>query len=137
MTEATSHLDASLLMPSLSREPAEPSRPVLPPYWQCTALLHPYSPAPANDRHPNVPFFQLCVANIGYIEGQVMSAQLTGVEDGRIWWYKITPSGTTVSIDRGATWNRADMGWTLPSTHWLPDAATWFAASQLNWMAAQ
>ncbi|MFD1972927.1 hypothetical protein ACFSJ1_28270 [Trinickia caryophylli] len=45
--------------------------------------------------------------------------------------------GTRLSIDRGRTWRNVDMGWTLPSTKWLADAAVWFTTSNINWMAAQ
>jgi len=114
-----------------------PSPPVLPSSWQCTALLHPYSPPPNNDPNPRVPFFQLCVATIGYIEGVVLSVQITGLDYGGTWWYKIAADGTTLSTDRGATWKSVDMGWTLPSTRWLSDSASWFAAAYLNWMGAQ
>lgn len=112
-----------------------PFAPILPSKWQCTALLHSYSPPPSGGAKEDVPFFQLCIATIGYIEGEVLSAQLTGLDQGGTWWYKITPQETTLSTDKGATWSAVDMGWRLPTTSWLGSEATWFANGPINWMS--
>ena len=112
-----------------------PTKPTLPNGWQATAILHPYSPPPDSAQQPT-PFFQLCVASIAYIEDTILSVQITGLEYGN-WWYKITPGKTTVSTDRGATWTTVDTGWTLPTTQWLGNDASYFSTSYLNWMEAQ
>jgi len=110
-------------------------QPVLPARWQCTALLHPYSPPP--DSSPQTtPFFQLCLAAIAFIDGQILSIQVTGLEYGQ-WWYKITPGGTSVSVDQGRTWTSINVGWALPTTNWLGDQAAYFKTGYLNWMEAQ
>jgi len=128
---------SDLQFPAIETE-AVPSAPILPSSWQCTALLHPFSPPPANDPLPTTPFFQLCIATIRYIEGQIFSAQLTGLDYGGTWWYKIDASNaTTVSTDQGATWTLVTTGWTLPTTNWLSDAPVFFASTYLNWMQAQ
>ncbi len=112
--------------------------PQLPSSWQCTALLHPFSPPPKDDPKPDNPFFNLCVASIAYVEGEELSAQIAS-SDGRTWWYLIKGadnSSTTLSTDKGTTWNSVDVGWTLPSTNWL-EGATCVGNSYLNWMKAQ
>jgi hypothetical protein len=114
---------------------APPSPPVLPASWQATALLHPFSPPPENDPTPDSPFFQLCIATVGFIEDVVMSVQITGLSYGT-WWFKVMPEATVLSTDEGSTWQEVDMGWSLPSTQWLT-APTFFATSCLNWMEAQ
>lgn len=125
-----------LPLPHIAPAAAGAAAPVLPTSWQCTAVLHPFSPPPANDPRPDIPFFQLCIATIGYVAGQVMSIQVTG-EDQRTWWYKITPQGTTLSTDRGVSFHAVDTGWTLPTTQWTTSDATFFGSSYLNWMQAQ
>src|SRR5689334_18680484 len=83
--------------------------PWLPEAWECTALLHPFSPPQGTDQRPNSPFFQLCVANIACKQGQFFSAQIAGTLYGT-WWYMITPDqGTQLSTDKGRTWNQVDM----------------------------
>jgi hypothetical protein len=126
---------STLTPPTLAFTQA-PDAPILPTSWQCTAILHPFSPPPANDPQPNVPFYQLCTATIGYIANKVMSVQITGVSYGT-WWYMITPAGTQLSTDMGKTWTSVAMGWTLPSTSWLGDNGVFFTSEYLNWMKAQ
>lgn len=113
----------------------EPSRPILPDRWECTALLHPYSPPAHRDRQVT-PFFQLCVASVSYLKDEVLSIRVKGLEYGK-WWYKITHHGTTLSLDQGATWDTIDTGWTLPTTQWLASSSCFFATGHLNWMRAQ
>ena len=122
--------------PVFSTPEQAPQIPVLPSAWECAALLHPYSPPPLNDPRPNTPFFQLCIASISFIAGQIFSIQVTGLEYGT-WWYKITPTGTTLSTDQGRTWQGVSMGWTLPTMQWLTQNPTFFSTSYLNWMQAQ
>lgn len=111
------------------------AQPVLPSSWQATALLHPYSPPP--DSSPQTtPFFQMCVASIAFIDGNILSIQVAGLEYGT-WWYKVTASGTTVSTDQGTSWTSISIGWSLPTTNWLGNQATYFTTSYLNWMEAQ
>ncbi len=119
------------------RTEGAPSVPTLPPIWEATAILHPYGPPPSDGSGGDLPFYQMCVAKIGYKEGSVLSAQLTGVDAGGTWWYKVTPQGTTLSTDQGHTWNPVDIGWTLPTTSWFSSAAgaTWFASAPMNWMS--
>lgn len=117
----------------LTQAPSSP--PVLPSSWQATALLHPFSPPPENDPTPDSPFFQPCIATVGFIEDVVMSVQITGLSYGT-WWYKVMLEATVLSTDEGSTWQEVDMGWSLPSTQWLT-APTFFATSYLNWMEAQ
>lgn len=112
--------------------------PSMPPMWTATVLLHPFSPPLSSDPTPDNPFFQLCVANVMYVQGNFFSAQVTGCSYGS-WWYFITPQGTQLSTDGGNTWEWVNMGWSLP-TDWYgaqaPSAAC-AGASPLNWMAAQ
>ena len=123
------------IKPPIFTEKESFSPPTLPSSWQATALLHPFSPPPRSGSLDQ-PFFQLCLATIGFIENKILSIQLVGTESGS-WWYKITNTGTTVSLDRGKTWSSVDMGWALPSTHWQDATATYFKTSYLNWMEAQ
>ena len=113
--------------------------PEVPAWWAATAILHPFSPPPADDPQPDVPFFQLCTADLLYIEGSYLSAQITGCEYGN-WWYAVFPDHTELSLDGGKTWSIVDMGWTLPTTSWfgeqLPNAKC-AGTSYLNWMQAQ
>lgn len=121
--------------PELTALDVAPPLPITPSAWECTALLHPYSPPPSNDPK-TTPFFQLCIANLSFIEGTVFSIQITGLSYGT-WWYKVTPDGTTVSYDQGGTWSAIDIGWTLPSTSWMQSNASYFKTGYLNWMEAQ
>jgi hypothetical protein len=120
---------------TITQDRKEPPRPILPDKWECTALLHPYSPPPDNDRQ-TAPFFQLCIASISYLKDDVLSIQVQGLEYGT-WWYKITPQRTTLSFDQGTTWDSIDTGWTLPTTQWLTSNSCFFATGHLNWMRAQ
>ncbi len=114
----------------------ETNPPLLPSSWTCTALLHPFAP-PADSNQPTNPFFQLCIASITFIENEILSVQLTGLQYGT-WWYKITSSQTILSIDKGITWTELEnVGWTLPTSNWLGEQATYFKTSYLNWMEAQ
>lgn len=128
-------LDSTLQLPKLSPCSSE-VRPQLPKQWQCVALLHPFSPPPLDDPKPDTPFFQLCIARIGYIESQLMSIQIVGGSH-RTWWYRIWSDHTEVSTDYGDTWKLVDMGWTLPSRNWLSDEAICVGKSYINWMEAQ
>ena len=112
-----------------------PSPPAMPSVWQCTALLHPFSPPPAGTPQQDNPFFQMCLANIIYIEGIIMSVQIKGEYYGN-WWYKIYPDLTQVSTDNGINWQTVNLGWSLPSTQWLT-ASTCVGSCYLNWMEAQ
>lgn len=124
--------------PSLSPHPG--TQPVLPAYWTCQAVLHPFSPIQSNstDADKASPFFEICIATIDYAEGIGMNACLLG-SSGRKWWYKITPSQTSVSTD-GVIYTPVDLGWTLPGTNWFgsaSSAAGCAGISYLNWMQAQ
>ena len=113
-------------------------QPAMPAFWAATVLLHPFSPPLSTDPTPDNPFFQLCVADISYSQGEYFSAQVSGCSYGN-WWYFITAIGTQLSTDGGNTWKFVDMGWTLPE-NWYgaqgPNAAC-AGASPLNWMDAQ
>jgi len=122
--------------PRFAQLEQSPGVPVLPATWECTALLHPYSPPPSSAPQAT-PFFQLCVAAVSYVQGQVLSIQVTGIDDGGTWWYKVTPTGTTLSLDQGNSWQSVNMGWSLPTTQWLTQTPTYFETSYLNWMQAQ
>jgi hypothetical protein len=113
------------------------SAPAMPPRWQAVALLQPFSPPQAGNAQPNSPFFQLCLANLSYVEGEYFSAQIAGTEYGS-WWYIISPQGTRLSTDKGATWVPVDMGWQLPASGWFGSAQpTCAGTSPLNWMTTQ
>ncbi len=121
-----------------SFQPVESPPPAMPRAWTATALLHPFSPPLSTDPTPDNPFFQLCVANLVYVQGEYLSAQVSGCSYGN-WWYFVTQNGTELSTDGGQTWNAVDLGWTLP-TDWFgaqaPNAAC-AGAAPLNWMGAQ
>ncbi len=121
-----------------SFQPVTTPQPSMPAVWAATVLLHPYSPPLSTDPTPDNPFFQLCVANIAYSQGEYFSAQVSGCSYGN-WWYFITAIGTQLSTDGGNTWKLVDMGWSLPE-NWYgaqgPNAAC-AGASPLNWMDAQ
>lgn len=128
---------AELTPPPLHKaEGGAPLPPVLPSTWSATAILHPYSPPPANDPTPDVPFYQMCVANVSFSENYALSVQITGLQYGT-WWYWITQTETEVSTDQGATWTPVDMGWALPATNWLNSTAVFFATNPLNWTINQ
>ncbi len=138
MSERLNDVDPvpSSAYPSL--QPVTTPHPAMPRAWAGVALLHPFAPPLLKDPKPDSPFFQLCVANIAYAEGLFLSAQIAGCSYG-MWWYVITPAGTELSKDKGASWTKVDMGWTLPS-NWFADQiskATCAGSSELNWMAAQ
>lgn len=121
-------------------EPFTGSQPALPQYWKCTALLHPFSPVQSNSSPTDIasPFFEICIASICYAEGIGLNALLVGTSR-RKWWYKITPTGTTVSTD-GINYSPVDMGWTLPTTNWFGNKsgnAVCAGISYLNWMEIQ
>jgi hypothetical protein len=107
----------------------------MPAAWSGVALLHPFSPPLSTDPEPANPFFQLCVANISYVAGVYLSAQIKGCSYGS-WWYVITPQGTTLSTDQGATFTPVEMGWSLPADWFGAQAgkASCAGASPLNWM---
>ena len=128
--ETATNLSYPTFNPAVNPNPSS-----MPPLWSCTALLHPFSPPPGDNPQPDTPFFQLCLADIVYIENQVMSIQVKGELFGT-WWYKITPAGTSLSTDEGATWQTVDMGWTFPGTQWLSNSIC-VGSSYLNWMQAQ
>ncbi|KQB43360.1 hypothetical protein [Flavobacterium aquidurense] len=116
------------------------SQPILPQYWECTCLLHPFSPVQSNstDADKASPFFEICIATVYYAAGIGLNALLVG-SSGRRWWYNITPSQTTVSTD-GINFVPVDMGWTVPGTNWFGNEsgnATCAGTSYLNWMEAQ
>jgi hypothetical protein len=134
------------ISPSSSVDPVPPSAypslqavtsppPVMPSSWRAVALLHPFSPPPSASPRPNNPFYQLCVANIEYQAGVALDVQIAGCEYGT-WWYSITPTGTQLSTDQGATWTAVNMGWSLPSS-WFGaqiKSAACAGSSPLNWM---
>jgi hypothetical protein len=119
-----------------SFQPMTGQAPQMPIAWACTALLHPFSPPLSINPQPDTPFFQLCIAHIVCSRGNFLSAQIVGCIFGT-WWYIITPSGTRLSTDEGATWTDVDMGWSVPQD-WFgaqgPNAAC-AGSSPLNWMA--
>jgi hypothetical protein len=121
-----------LQLPAFVQLPNPVNNP-LPANWQCTALLHPFSPPPGPALEPT-PFFQLCTADITYAEGIGMFISVSG-EDGRMWFYLITPTETRAWQE--GRWNAVDMGWSLPTTQWLVPGAQYVGSSYLNWMNAQ
>lgn len=121
-------------------EPFMGSQPILPQYWKCTALLHPFSPVQSNSTPTEIasPFFEICMASIAYAEGIGLNALLIGTS-GRKWWYKVTPAGTTVSTD-GVNFYPMDLGWSVPDTNWFGEksgVAACAGTSYMNWMKAQ
>jgi hypothetical protein len=118
-----------------SFQPMTGPAPAMPGSWSCTALLHPFSPPSSINPQPDIPFFQLCIANIVCSQGNFLSAQIAGCIFGT-WWYIVTPSGTQLSTDQGASWSDVDMGWSLP-TNWFgaqaPNASC-AGTAPLNWM---
>lgn len=121
-------------------EPFSGAQPILPQYWECTCLLHPFSPIQSNSTPADKasPFFEICIATVYYAEGIGLSALLVG-SSGRRWWYKVTPSQTTLSTD-GINFVPVDLGWTVPTTNWFGNEsgnANCAGTSYLNWMEAQ
>lgn len=121
-------------------QPFTGSHPILPQYWKCTAVLHPFSPIQKNSTPADIlsPFFEVCVATVYYAEGIGLNALLEG-SSGNKWWYKITPSQTTVSTD-GVNYTPIDLGWKIPTTNWFGNEssrADCAGTSYLNWMKAQ
>lgn len=119
-----------------SFRPVTTPPPSMPPYWSCVALLQPFSPPLSSDPRPDNPFFQLCLANVMYSEGNYLSAQIAGCDYGS-WWYVVTREGTRLSTDDGRTWKPVDVGWTLP-TSWFgveEGRAACAGSSPLNWLA--
>ena len=120
-----------------SLQPVTTPPPSMPSIWTATVLLHPFSPPLSGSPKPNSPFFQLCVANVIYVQGKYFSAQVTGCSYGS-WWYFLTPQGTQLSTDGGNSWTWVDMGWSLPESWYGAQApnAVCAGAAPLNWMAA-
>lgn len=126
--------------PVLQPGPGTPP-PVLESQWECVALLMPFSPIQSNSTAADEasPFFELCVAQINYNQGEFFSAQLLG-SSGRTWWYLIDVNGTFVSTDGSFPANPVNLGWTLPDVNWFGNQvqnATCAGTSYLNWMKAQ
>ncbi len=118
--------------------PVTSKAPVMPAAWSATALLHPFSPPPKAFTKIDQPFYQLCIAQLEYLQGAYFSAKVIGTEYGQ-WWYIITPSGTKVSTNGGIFWNPIDVGWSLP-TDWFGaqrNTARCPGAAPLNWMCQQ
>lgn len=123
-----------------SFQPFAGGQPVLPKYWKCTALLHPFSPIQSNSTAADQasPFFEVCAATVYYAEGIGLEALLLGTS-GRRWWYKVSETQTTMSTD-GINYTPVDLGWTIPSTNWFGNesvSAVCVGTSPLNWMKAQ
>lgn len=123
-----------------SLDPFTGSQPVLPQYWKCTAIFHPFSPVQSNSTPTDKasPFFEICTASIYYAEGAGLNALLVG-SSGRKWWYKVTPTETLVSTD-GINYTVVDLGWSVPSTDWFGNKsseAKCAGTSYLNWMESQ
>jgi len=130
-------LVAPAALPSF--QPVTTPPPAMPAIWTATVLLHPFSPPLSTDPTPDNPFFQLCVAEILYVAGSYLSAQVSGCSYGQ-WWYIIYPSGeTSLSTDGGNTWNTIDIGWSFPTSWYGAQAPSveCAGASPLNWMNAQ
>jgi hypothetical protein len=134
MTDAsnTPQMQFNLTLPSFN-PPVNPAPAPLPSSWQCTALLHPFSPPTNPGEVATVPFFQLCTAQIRYVEGMGMLIAVSG-EDGQMWYYFITLTETKSFV--AGRWLVVDMGWTLPTTQWLSNSNC-VGSSYLNWMNAQ
>lgn len=115
-------------------------QPILPQFWKCTAVLHPFSPIQSNSTQADKdsPFFEVCIATIYYAENLGLNAILTG-SSGRKWWYKLSATGTLVSTD-GINYSAIHIGWSIPTTNWFGDkssVAECAGTSFLNWMEAQ
>ena len=121
-------------------QPFTGPQPTLPQYWECTCLLHPFSPVQSISTPEQIasPFFEICTATVYYAEGIGLNALLIG-SSGRKWWYNVTPSQTTVSTD-GVNFVPVNMGWSVPTTNWFGNKngeAECAGTSYLNWMQAQ
>ena len=122
--------------------------PVLPSAWECTALLHPFSPLQSTSTPADAdsPFFELCIAYINYQEGEFLSAQITGIS-GRLWWYITDGNRTCLSTGTQgqppsppSVSYEVNTGWTLPDGNWFGNQvqnAACAGGSYLNWMEAQ
>jgi hypothetical protein len=126
--------------PPVQPSATPPAQPVLPPTWTATAVLHPFSPPPMAPRFPfgpvpenPWPFFELCIANVAYVENQYLSVQLLGASQ-RTWWFYISQEGTSLSTDEGANFKFIDTGWAIPPVNWVPQEGRYFASGPLNWM---
>lgn len=121
-----------------SFKPVNGPPPAMPAAWAATVLLHPFSPPLSTDPKPDNPFFQLCTANVKYVAGSYLSAQVTGTDYGQ-WWYVITPDQTLLSTDGGRHWTPVNLGWTLPKDWYgaQADNAACAGSSPLNWMSPQ
>jgi hypothetical protein len=110
----------------------------MPSRWSAVVLLQPFSPPQDGNQQPDSPFYQLCLANLSYVEGEYFSAQIAGSEYGT-WWYTIsTQLGTQLSTDQGMSWTTVNMGWQLPVNGWFGNTPpTCAGTSPLNWMQAQ
>lgn len=121
-------------------EPFTGPQPKLGQYWKCTCLLHPFSPVQSNSTPADKasPFFEICIATVYYAEGIGLNALLVG-SSGRKWWYRVTPTQTTVSTD-GVNYVPINLGWSVPTTNWFGNdsgKAKCSGTSYLNWMEAQ
>lgn len=121
-------------------QPFTGPQPELPQYWECTCLLHPFSPIQSNSTPEQIasPFFEICTATVYYAEGIGLSALLIG-SSGRKWWYNVTPTQTTVSTD-GINFTPVNLGWSVPAKNWFGNEsgnAACAGTSYLNWMQAQ
>src|SRR5260370_24608706 len=107
-------------LPSFSADPVTQSEypqlqpvytppPPMPPAWMAVALLHPFSPPQSNDPSPDNPFFELCVANLTYSEGNFFSAPISGYQAGLTWCHAIAPNQTSLSTDPVKTWTPLEM----------------------------
>src|SRR5215212_5705094 len=112
--------------------------PAMPAAWSATALLQPFSPPQSNDPNPDTPFFELCVADLSYVQGSYFSATILGCISGNTWRYIVEPAQTLLSKNSGP-YAVVDMGWSLP-TNWFGGQGTGAVcsgSSSLNWMNAQ
>jgi hypothetical protein len=117
--------------PPVSPSATPPAQPVLYYCWEATAILHPFSPPPTSEQDPS-PFFELCIANIAFVENQYLSVQLLGASR-RTWWYYISKAGTQLSTDQGQSFQFIETGWTVPPANWVAKGR-YFATGPLNWM---
>ncbi|HEX4848992.1 MAG TPA: hypothetical protein VFV30_12680 [Novosphingobium sp.] len=116
--------------------PVSTPAPAMPAAWSATVLLHPFSPPPSQYPHIDLPFFQLCIAQLDCLAGEYFSIRVAGTEYGQ-WWYMMDKDGTRVSTNGGIFWKDVDMGWSLPTDWYGAQAATARCpgAAPLNWMS--